>query len=428
VNPFARRDVTGWALYDFGSSAFNTLIVTFIFNRFFTDVIVGDDVRGTVLWGRALNLSAVIVAVMMPVLGAVADYSGRKKLFLNLFALISIVFTALLFPLGPGQVWPALALFVVANVGFESSNVFYNAFLPEVSTPATIGRVSGIGYFLGYVGGLLCLVIALGMVRGWLPSEGYLNVRGTILLVAAWYLVFSLPMFVMVKERAVRRPAPAGGYLREGFARLAVSIRHVRELREATKLIVARMIFNDGLVTIIGMAAIYAGAVLGMAADEVLLMAIALNVAAGIGAFAFGFIDDRIGGKLTLVITLVGLTIAGVIGVATTSVAGFWIAATLIGIMMGPNQSASRSLLTKLVPDHKHAEAFGLFAFSGKMSSLLGPLAYTTVLEVTGSHRAAMSSIVAFFLVGLAVLVRLREQEGIALAGRLNEEFVARPR
>jgi UMF1 family MFS transporter len=128
------------------------------------------------------------------------------------------------------------------------------------------------------------------------------------------------------------------------------------------------------------------------------------------------------------VITLVGLTIAGVIGVATTSVAGFWIAATLIGIMMGPNQSASRSLLTKLVPDHKHAEAFGLFAFSGKMSSLLGPLAYTTVLEVTGSHRAAMSSIVAFFLVGLAVLVRLREQEGIALAGRLNEEFVARPR
>jgi UMF1 family MFS transporter len=266
------------------------------------------------------------------------------------------------------------------------------------------------------------------MVRGWLPPEGYLNVRGTILLVAAWYLVFCLPMFVMVKERAVRRPAPAGGYLREGFARLAVSIRHVRELREATKLIVARMIFNDGLVTIIGMAAIYAGAVLGMAADEVLLMAIALNVAAGIGAFAFGFIDDRIGGKLTLVITLVGLTIAGVIGVATTSVAGFWIAATLIGIMMGPNQSASRSLLTKLVPDHKHAEAFGLFAFSGKMSSLLGPLAYTTVLEVTGSHRAAMSSIVAFFLVGLAVLVRLREQEGIALAGRLNEEFVARPR
>jgi UMF1 family MFS transporter len=211
--------------------------------------------------------------------------------------------------------------------------------------------------------------------------------------------------------------------VREGFRRLGNTIRHIRELREATKLLVARMIYNDGLVTVIGFASIYLGAVLGMSTDDVLVMAIALNVAAGIGAYAFGFVDDKIGGKKTLVITLVGLTGAGILGATTSTVGGFWVAATVIGIMMGPNQSASRSLLAKLVPEHKHAEAFGLYAFSGKMSSLLGPLAYTTVLDLTGSHRAAMGTIVGFFVVGLAALLTVREKEGILLAERLNDEF-----
>ncbi len=156
-------------------------------------------------------------------------------------------------------------------------------------------------------------------------------------------------------------------------------------------------------------------------------MAIALNVAAGIGAFGFGFVDDRIGGKRTLIITLVGLTLAGVIGVSTSTVAGFWVAATIIGVMMGPNQSASRSLLARLVPEHKHAEAFGLFAFSGKMSSLLGPLAYTTAIAATGNHRVAMGTIIGFFVIGLLILLTVREREGIDLADRLNEEFEREP-
>ena len=412
----SRRDVAGWTLYDFASSAFNTLMVTFIFNRFFVDVIAGGTDRATVMWTMALNISAVAVAVMMPVLGAIADYSGRKKYFLVGFALQSMFFTLLLFFIEPGQAWPAITLFVLANIGFEAGNVFYNAFLPEVSTRDNIGRVSGMGFFLGYIGGLICLVLGLGMVRSWLPSEGYINVRATILLVVGWYFLFSLPMFLWVQERAERRPAPPHGYLREGFRRLSVTVHHIRELKEAAKLIIDRMIYNDGLTTVIGVASIYAGAVLGMALEQVLMMGIALNVAAGIGAFLFGYVDDRIGGKRTLVITLVVLTIAGLIGVATTSVAGFWVAATLIGIMMGPNQSASRSLLAKLVPEHKHAEAFGLFAFSGKLSSMLGPLVYGAVVGSTGNHRLAMSSIIVFFVVGLFILTFVREREGIELA------------
>jgi MFS transporter, UMF1 family len=419
--PASRREVASWSLYDFGSSAFNTLMVTFIFNFYFVNVIADDPTSGTVLWTRAVNISALIVAVLMPVLGAAADFGGRKKLFLTGFALLSIASTVALFFVGqPGMAMAAILVFIVANMAFEASNVFYNAFLPEVSTKETIGRISGTGYLVGYVGGLLSLAIGLGMVRSWLPADGHVNVRATILLVAAWYLVFCLPMFLLVQERTERRSAPVGEYVRAGFSRIAGTVRHLKDYREAGKLIVARMVYNDGLVTVIAMAAIYAGAVLGMELEQVLTMAIALNVAAGIGAFSFGFLDDRIGGKKTIAISLVLLVLAGIIGVSSDTIPGFWVAAVLIGLMMGPNQSASRSLLSKLVPEQKHAEFFGLFAFSGKLSSLLGPLVYGSVVAATGDHRLAMSSIIGFFLVGLVLLMFVREEEGIRHARELE--------
>jgi MFS transporter, UMF1 family len=422
--PASRREVASWTMYDFGSSAFNTLMVTFIFNFYFVNVIAEDPTRGTVLWTRAVNISALIVAILMPVLGAAADYGGRKKQFLVGFALISIAATVALFFVGqPGMALLAAFVFVIANMGFEASNVFYNAFLPEVSTPRTIGRISGIGYLVGYIGGLLSLAIGLGMVRSWLPADGHLNVRATILLVAAWYLIFCLPMFLLVKERSERRTEGMAVYIRAGFSRIGGTVRHLRDYREAGKLILARMIYNDGLVTIISMAAIYAGAVLGMELEQVLVMAIGLNIAAGIGAFSFGFVDDRIGGKKTIAISLVLLIVAGIIGISTDTIAGFYVAAALIGLMMGPNQSASRSLLSKLVPEQKHAEFFGLFAFSGKLSSLLGPLAYGTIVGMTGDHRLAMSSIIVFFGVGLVLLWFVREEEGIEHARRLEVEL-----
>lgn len=416
-----RREVVSWCLYDFSSSAFNTLIITFIFNFFFVNVIADDPRSGTVMWGTALNISAVVVALSMPVLGAIADFSGRKKWFLVVAALQAILFTTLLFFVGPGQATMAIVLFVLANIGFESANVFYYAFLPELTDNENIGRVSGAGFFAGYMGGLLSLGLGLMMVRAWLPTDNHLNVRATILLVAAWFLVFSLPMFLLVRERAPRRDARIGEYAREGFRRIGRTIGHLGTFREPAKLIVARMIYNDGLVTVIAMASIYAGAVLGMELEQVLAMGVALNVAAGIGAFAFGYVDDRIGGKKTIMITLILLIIAGVIGIRADSVSGFWVAATLIGLMMGPNQSASRSLLARMVPDQKQAEFFGLFAFSGKLSSLLGPLVYASVVGATGDHKLAMSSIIAFFAIGLVALLFVREREGIATAERLQQ-------
>lgn len=424
MSDFRKKTVWSWALYDFGSSAFNTLMVTFIYSAFFAKVIVGDVDQGAVLWGRALNITAVVVALISPVLGAIADYSARKRLFLTVFLIQAIIFCTLLFFIGPGAITPAIVIFVLANIGFEAANVFYWAFLPDVADQKSLGRVSGLGFFLGYIGGLFALAIALGMVKGWVPDTNHLNVRATVLLVVGWMIVFCLPMLLIVRDQGERR-AVQGGYLRHGFGRLAETIRHAGTYREAGKLVIARMIYNDGLTTIIGMAAIYTSAVLGMTTEQTLSMAIALNLAAGIGAFGFGFIDDRIGGKRTILISLVLLTIAGVIGVSSKSIAMFWVAATLIGFMMGPNQSASRSLLSRLVPEQKQAEFFGLYAFSGKMSSILGPVVYAEVVKRTGNHQLAMSSIIAFFVIGGLVLLTVREHEGILAARKAEAELSA---
>jgi UMF1 family MFS transporter len=354
--------------------------------------------------------------VLMPVLGAIADHSGRKKLFLFIATAQTVVFTALLFFAGPGDALWAGAVFVIANIGFEGGQVFYNGFLPEISDRKTMGRVSGLAWGLGYVGGLLALALGLGMYSGWVPDTDGLNVRASTLLVAAWFAVFSIPMFLWVRERAPRRSASPGEYAVIGFRRVADTFRHLRTFGEAAKLLLARLIYNDGLTTVFTMASIYVGATLGMGFGEVLVMGIAINVAAGLGAAAFGFVDDRIGGKRTIQITLVVLVVATVLGSLARSTTAFWIAATLIGLMAGPNQSASRSLLSRFVPEAKQAEFFGFFAFSGKLSSVAGPFLYGLLLTLTESHRIAMGSIGLFFTLGFFILLTVDEAEGMRVA------------
>jgi UMF1 family MFS transporter len=408
-----RREIWAWSLYDFANSAFTTLVVTFIFSAYFTQAIAADPDHGTVLWSRAVNISALIVAISTPLLGAIADFSGRKKAFLLWLTVLCVVFTALLFFVKPGMTTTAILLFIVANVGFEACNVFYNAFLPEIATKETIGRVSGYGQALGYAGGLICLVIALGMIRGWLPSEDGLAIRATNVLVALWFAVFSIPFWFVIRERTPEGEHTVMSATRESFGRLVMTFRNLRQYGEAFKLLIARMIYNDGLVTVFSFAAIFAAAAFGMSTDQIIVLGITLNVVAGIGAWALGFVNDWIGGKRTIVITLVVLIGATLLGATASSVKAFWIAAIILGFMVGPNQAASRSLLGLLIPEEKHAEFFGFFAFSGKLASVLGPLAYGLVLETTGSQRLAMGSIVVFFVAGLVLLFWVDEKKGM---------------
>jgi MFS transporter, UMF1 family len=413
-------EIAAWAAYDFASNAFNTLVITFIFSRYFQSVVAPDPVTGGIWWTRAVNLSAILVALSMPVMGAIADFSGRKKWFLGWSTAGAVVLCAALYFVRTGMVIEALLIFIAANVLFEAAGVFYNGLLPELARPETMGRISGFGWATGYAGGLLCLILALGMIEGWLPETDYLNVRATNLLAAAWFLLFSIPLFVGVKERQRRRRASLGMYAVAGFRRVRRTFEELRTYREVAKLLLARLVYNDGLVVIFSFAAIYVGSVYGMDFDEIVVLGIALNVAAGIGALGFGFVNDRIGGKLTIAITLVVLSFGTLLGAWAPDIPTFWAAAMVVGLMVGPNQSASRAMLASFTPAGKQGEFFGFFAFSGKLASVAGPLLYGVVLAATGSFRLAMASILVFFIVGFALLMLVDEERGVAVAAKVS--------
>ncbi len=409
-----RPDTLAWMFYDFGNSAYTTLVVTFIFSAWFTQGIAADPDHGTVQWSHAVNISSILVALTAPFLGAVADVSGRRRTFLVWMTAICVLASVALFFPQRGDVIFALTAFVIGNFAFESATVFYNAYLPEVSTDRTIGRVSGAGQALGYVGGLLCLILALGMIRGWLPETANLHVRSTNLLVAGWYALFALPL--LLRPAAEVRSSRTWESIRTAGRQLRGTVGHLRSYRQAARLIVARLIYNDGLVTVFSFAAIYAAAVFGMTASELIVMGIAINITSALGAWAFGFVDDRIGGKKTIVITLVVLIAVTIVGATAQTRSTFWVAALILGAMVGPNQAASRSLLGSFTPRSKRSEWFGFFAFSGRLASVAGPLTYGLIVGATNSQRVAMGSIVAFFVFGLLVLLSINEKEGKAAA------------
>jgi UMF1 family MFS transporter len=416
------RVVWSWAFYDWANSAFTTLVVTFIYSTYFTQAMAPDEVTGTKWWSRAIGTSALLIAVASPILGALADRQGTRKRWLAAMTGVCVAATSALAFVRPGEAWApmaALGLFVIANVAYELGCVFYNAFLPMIATPARIGRVSGYGWGLGYAGGLVCMVLALvGFVQPETPwfgmtKEAGFNVRATNLLVSAWFLVFSLPILIGVPER---RTGAAGIALREVFAGLAGTLRAVRRYREAARFLLARLVYNDGLVTVFAFGGIYAAGTFGMSLSEVIFFGIVLNVASGIGAFFFGFVDDRLGGKRTILMTLVALSAATVMAVLAADKAWLWAGGILLGIFVGPNQSASRSLMGRFVPARRQAEFFGFFAFSGKITSFLGPIVLGQMTSAFGSQRAGMASVLGFFLIGGWLLLSVDEESGIAAA------------
>jgi UMF1 family MFS transporter len=424
-----RRAIWSWALYDFANSPFTTLVVTFVYAAYFSEAIASDSVRGQALWGYAITATALIVAFCSPVLGALADQGGYRKRFLVVATLVSAAATAVLYGVLPGEVMSALVWFVIANVAYEFAIVFYNAYLPDLATRSDIGRISGWGWGLGYIGGLLALVAALvmlvqpqalvdglGELIPGLPdgpwfgfsTENGENVRATNLLVAVWFVVFSLPLVLFVHQK--KKPARAdGSVIRGSLEQLASTFREIRKHRETVKFLVARLIYNDGLVTIFAFGGIYAAGTFGFSITDVLIFGIVINLAAGLGAIAMGYLDDLIGAKRTIVISLIGLIVAGVTGVLARDAAWFWVAGILIGIFSGPNQAASRSLMARYVPNGMENEFFGFFAFSGKLTAFIGPFLLGLLTDLSGSQRVGMTVVIVLFAVGLLLLIPVRE-------------------
>lgn len=419
----ARKAVQGWALYDFANSAYTTLIVTFIYSVYFTQQIAPDGITGTALWSRGVTVTAILVALLSPVLGALADRGGLRRPLLLGSTAITVVGVAALFLPGPGEVALALGIFIVSNVAYELCGVFYNSYLPEIAPPDKIGRVSGYGWALGYLGGLLAMAVALVVFvlpdppRFGLDAATGEHIRATTLLVAVWFGVLSIPMFLWVKEpRPVADRPAAGALVRGAFAQLGATLGELRRYRQIVRLLAARMVYNDGLVTIFAFGPIFAAETFGFTLTEVMYWGLALNVTAGLGAFAMGFLDDRLGGRRTLFVTLVGLFVGALWAVTADTKTSLYLAGLWVGIFVGPNQAASRSLLGRFVPRDKETEFFGFFAFSGKAIAFMGPLLLGIVTEVTGSQRWGMATILAFFVIGGLLLATVDEAEGRATA------------
>ncbi|WP_420548228.1 MFS transporter [Curvivirga sp.] len=404
----------GWCMYDWANSAFPTIIMTFIFPTYFSQAVVDDPEVGTALWGQAMALAGVLLAVFAPIFGAIADHAGHRARWLLAFTALCVLATGLLWLVTPGSDSLVLAviLTVIATVAFEFSMVFYNAYLPEVAPREKWGRISGWGWGLGYIGGLCCLVISLlGFVQAEIPwfglaTENAEHVRATFILVAIWLTFFSIPTFMFL-PKSQTNGLPISQAVSKGFTTLFETFKKLAKEKVVLKYLIARMFYTDGLNTLFIFGGVYAAGTFGMDLAGVITFGIALNVTAGIGAITFSWFDDKWGPKRVILISIGSLTILCLGAVFVTDVMIFWVVGLTVGFFLGPAQSSSRSLLAHLAPPNLHTEYFGLYALSGKATAFLGPWLLAMFTLWFDSQRAGMAVIVGFFVVGGVMLWRL---------------------
>ena len=408
----SRRALAAWCLYDWANSAFPTVVVTFVFAAYFTEAVAPDRESGTAMWGNGQTLSALIIAALSPCLGAIADRTGRRKPWILAFSLLCILATAALWFVRPDPSFAAMAIILVVfgNIGFELGITFYNTLLPELVDKDRLGRLSGWAWGVGYAGGLACLFLSLVIfVQADPPPLGLdpnaaEHVRAVALFAAAWMLAFIWPLFAFVPDVGRRGPALMTAVW-EGLRTLWQTFLRIRDYRDIARFLLANMLYIDGLNTLFTFAGIYAAGQFGMAIDEVLLFGILVNISAGLGAAAFAWLDDLLGAKPTILISLGALILlcGGILLVRDKT--WFYALGILIGVFLGPAQAASRSLMARLAPADMRGEFFGLFALSGRVTSFLGPMLVGWVTYLAASQRIGMAMILPFLIVGAIILM-----------------------
>ena len=399
-----KKEVISWSLFDFANQPFSTIIVTFIYGAFFTNYIVADEHLGTLLWSTGMSVTAIVVSLFSPILGALADRGGYRKLFLIFFTWISAIFSIILYFPDAGDIYFALIVFILANISFEISTVFCNSYLPDLADKGNIGKISGFAWGLGFFGGLSALFLSLYLFPD-LDSE---EIKRINILVGFWFILFSLPTFLFLKDRKAEKLKKI--YLFDSIESLKKTFREVIKYKTILKFLISRLFYNDGLITIFALGGIYAVETLDFTFEEVMILGIILNIAAGVGSFVFGFLEDKIGVKRVINISLYVLIIATLIAFISpetnSSKEFFWFAGVLIGLMIGPNQSCSRSLMSQLTPKEKQNEFFGFFALTGKATSFLGPLIFGVITNFY-SQQLALWVVIVFFVIGLFLFNRI---------------------
>ncbi len=416
VPPVARREIVAWAMFDFANSSYTTVIVSFVFSTVFTSVIAAGP-AADLWWGRAILISNLVVLLLSPVAGAIADESGRKKSFLFTTYLCCVLGTAALWFVEPGAVGMAVLLFVLSNIAFSFGENFAGAFLPEISTSDNIGRISGFGWGLGYFGGLLSLACVYPLVaKGGITLENFGNLRLAWPVTGAFFLLAGLPTFLILRERAPRRSEPFSYYLQNGFKRLAQTVRLAGEFRELIRFLCVFFVYSIGVTATIAFSGIYAITTFGFTPGELFLLGVALQIPAALGAVLFGFLQDRIGARKSLQIALLvwmGVTAGSALA---PDKRGFWIAAMAAGLGIGSVQAASRALVGLFSPVDKSGEFFGLWGLAGKAAYALGPLLFGFISSTVGSQRTAVWVNGIFFLLGFLGLFLVDERRGRAAA------------
>jgi UMF1 family MFS transporter len=423
LNPgVARREVWAWAMYDFANSGYTTVVLTAVFNAYFVSVVARNADWATFAWTAALSASYLVVMVIGPPLGAWADAHAAKKGMLAVSTAVCIGGTVALAWCHAGTVTWAVVFIVVSNVAYSMGENLVAAFLPELSRPEALGKVSGWGWSLGYFGGILALGLSLAWVmtaegRGSTASDA---VPGTMVITAAIYGVAALPTFLWLRERAV--PAATPG-TRAAMLRLLETARSAGRYVDLLLVFACGVFYQAGVATVIALAAIYAEQVMGFKTRDTITLVLVVNVTAAIGAFGFGYAQDRLGKVVALRATIVGWIAMTVIAYFSTTTASFWVAANLAGLCMGSSQSAGRALVAYLAPPERSGEFFGLWGVAIRLAAILGPLSYGAVTWIThGNHRLAILLTGGFFLVSLVLLAFVRESRGrSALASRSPE-------
>ena len=400
--PVRRREIFGWCCYDFANSAFTTIIITVVFAPWFMGVIAAGDARGPGWWGTALAVSQIVVLMFSPLIGAIADVKAQKKFYLMTMAAVCSAATLLLALAGAGDIWLALGLVIVANIAFSLGENLCASFLPEISTPQNVGRISGYGWSFGYLGGLSSLVLALLII-----NSGPGRVPWTFVMTGVFFLLACLPT-LMLRERARRRSlAPGETWISLGWGQLATMRRELSQHRTLLIFFVSMLFFMAGLTAVVAFASVFAHDVLGMTQAEVIKLFIMLQLAGVAGAWGFGILQDRTGPRLALAISLLQWVAVCVWAAVCTTKVEFYCIGVLAGAAMGSLQSGARAVVAILTPAGRAGEFFGYWGFFAKLAAVIGQPVFGWMAAYAG-YRVAVLANGVFFLVGLIILLRLR--------------------
>jgi len=417
----ARQARHAWYIYDFGNSAYAAVILLAVFSAYFKNAVVGGA-EGTRLWGWAVGIAAIAVALVSPVLGAIADSSRSKKLFLFIFTAISVIFTALLFFVGPGDIVMGMVFFILAEIGYRGAQVFYDALLVDVSTPETIGYISGKGWAIGMLGGIATLLIAV------VPMQIIGNdfIPYTFLLTALVFALSSIPAFIKVKELSPVIPIPEGETLLSvSFKHLADTFKEIRKYKEFLRYMVAFLIYNDGIMMLMDFAAIIGGTLFGLNQVQLIIFVIIIHITGALGALYFGKISDSKSSKRSIILSLI-ILIGALVGLYfVKDMIGFFVVGAFAGFSLSGAQAVSRTMVSQLAPESKTTEFYGFLSVAGRTSTFVGPFVFGAIsynaynfyvnkgmaelaAEQAGQYWG-IGSILVFLLIGLSILLTVRE-------------------